>query len=91
MVVFAVVMLSWIMISRTIMPLLGIQLAGQPVWRSLHTTSADLSVFLVGLHFALHWKWVVSAISQLFMQPVRRLAGKPQLKPEGIMVKADER
>lgn len=58
---FTLIIFSGLMISEEILPLIGLQGAHGGVWKWLHTTAADLVVWLVGLHIALHWKWIVNA------------------------------
>ncbi len=72
-IAFVLVMLSGILISRSILGLLGIQLAASPAWRTLHSLSADASLYLTGLHFALHWKWIASTINRFVVAPLGRL------------------
>lgn len=64
------VMLSGILISRSVVPALGINLNGSQVWRFLHSTSANAALLLVGLHFALHWKWVVNTVKRYILSPI---------------------
>ena len=66
------IMLTGIMISEFAMPALGIQLPRGFVWRSLHDTTANLFVILLGLHTALHWDWIVNAIKRYVLKPFRR-------------------
>jgi hypothetical protein len=73
---FIGIMLSGILISRAVLPALGIQLAQTNMqWRSLHTLTANAGILLVGLHFALSWAWIVSTVKrQIFLpllQPIR--------------------
>ena len=55
-IAFTAVMLSGLMISRSILALLGIEGMCAPFWRLLHAGTAGTTLILVGLHFALHWK-----------------------------------
>jgi hypothetical protein len=64
---------SGLMISKSVLPALGIQLAVSRAWRSIHFLMSDMSVALLGVHFALHWKWVVTNISHYIVSPVRGL------------------
>jgi hypothetical protein len=68
---FIAVMLSGLLISRAVLPTLGISLGQVGMsWRSLHSLSADAVILLVGLHFALSWGWVVSTVKRLVIAPV---------------------
>ena len=60
MVVMTLCVASGVLISRAAMPALGITPAAGPFWTGLHTTSADVTIALVGLHVALSWRWIVT-------------------------------
>lgn len=60
-IAFTLIIFSGIMISEEILPMLGLQGVHGGVWKWLHTTAADAVIWLVGLHIALHWKWIVNA------------------------------
>lgn len=68
-----VIMLSGFMISESLLPGLGITLPGNFAWRSLHDLSANLFILLLGVHTALHWKWIVDAGRRYVIQPIARL------------------
>jgi hypothetical protein len=86
-VAFTTVMTSGLMISKTILPTLGIQLDHNQTFRSLHSLSADATLLLVGLHFALNWNWVVNAVKRHIVAPVAGLFhGAPQ--PVAVPVEA---
>jgi hypothetical protein len=55
-------MLSGLMISKSILATLGIQLDVSHGWETIHKLASDASLILLGLHFALHFKWVVSSL-----------------------------
>ncbi len=65
-----IILFTGLMISRTALPALGIQLSGGFAWRSLHSLASDIGVLLLGLHIALHWQWIVSAIKRIFVNPI---------------------
>ncbi len=67
-ITFTGVMLSGLMISKSVLPALGLQ-AGGGAWRSLHHTFTDLVLIVVGLHFALHWKWIAGAVRRCLRSP----------------------
>jgi Domain of unknown function (DUF4405) len=66
------IMLTGIMISEAAMPALGIQLPRGFAWRSLHDTTANLFIILLGFHTALHWDWIVSTVKRYVLKPFRR-------------------
>lgn len=84
---------SGILISKDVMSALGIQLNVSGGWESLHHLTSDLSVILLGVHTALHWKWIVNAVSRYILNPVRGLFGRrtvPQpLVPQPVRVEKE--
>lgn len=78
------VMVSGLMISRAVLPVLGLTVPENSDWRMLHSLSADLVLWLTALHFALNWKWVVSMIKRYVVAPIASLqwrTAKPQVQP----------
>jgi hypothetical protein len=68
-----VVIFTGLLISQAALPALGIPVAPGGPWRMLHTFSANLFVFIVGLHVALHWQWIVNMVKRLVIRrPARR-------------------
>jgi len=76
-VAMTAVMLSGVLISKTVLATFGIQFEAGRAWRSIHSLSADASVLLVGLHFALHWKWVVNSLQRYILAPLSGLVQLP--------------
>jgi hypothetical protein len=81
------VMFSGILISRSILDVLGIPPLSDPFWRILHARSADATLILTACHFALHWKWVVNTFKRFVIAPIiafiaRPLAGQRQARAE---------
>lgn len=64
------VMTSGLMVSRAIAGAVGLTFAPDATWARVHSWSADATVALLLVHFALHWRWVVST--------ARRLGGRPR-------------
>jgi hypothetical protein len=60
---------------------LGIDTVRGGIWRPLHSLSSDIAVFIIGLHVALHWQWIWSAIKRYFIQPITRRLPCPSAKP----------
>jgi len=64
------IIFTGLMISKTVLPLLGITVAQNGLWRGVHTAGANLFILLVALHVALHWQW--------FANLLRRWRGTPE-------------
>ena len=75
-VVLVVMILSGLMISRHVLGS-GSAAPRESTWSGLHETFANLLFFLVGLHFALHWKWFAHACSRYALTPLRAFLGRP--------------
>jgi len=73
-------MLSGLLISKTIMSTLGIQLNASHGWESIHRLAADTSLIMLGLHFALHFKWVMTNLKRYLVSPVARLFQRPRAR-----------
>jgi len=65
--------LSGILISKDVMSALGIQLNVSGGWKMLHTLMSDASVMILGVHVALHWKWIVNSIGRYIINPISGL------------------
>jgi len=63
--VMAVAVWSGVEISESALPAMGFAEQVSFSWRGIHEVSANLSLILVGVHAALHWKWVVRTIRRL--------------------------
>jgi hypothetical protein len=85
------VMLSGLMISKSVMPFLGLSGLGNPGWRMIHSTSADAILILIGLHVALHWKWIVNTTNRYLINPVMgTLQPKPTPRPAGTALNENQ-
>jgi len=68
---------SGILISKDVMSALGIQLNVSGGWKSIHTLLSDASVIILGVHVALHWKWIVTNIGRYILTPIGSLFRRP--------------
>ncbi|PWH13798.1 MAG: hypothetical protein DDG60_09630 [Anaerolineae bacterium] len=79
---------SGLMISESVLAFLGISIERNPVWEGLHHTLSDASVLVLGLHLALHWKWIVNTFNRYVIQPVVRLFRRERLTEERLAMVA---
>jgi len=75
-----VVMLSGLMVSESLASLAGITLAKNDAMHMLHSLSATSFVYLMALHVALHWTWVVRVTKNLLLPEDR--SGMTTYQPE---------
>jgi hypothetical protein len=80
------IIFSGIMISKVVLNTFGLSGSHDMIWRWLHVTATSAALVLVGLHVALHWKWVVSTVKRYTWQPVfgrrRQNEAQPALMSE---------
>jgi hypothetical protein len=79
-VAFTIVTFTGVMISEVAMPLFGVQLGHDRLWMQLHRLASDAAVILIGLHVALHWRWIVSTTRKLLF----RAGGRPSPRPSDL-------
>ncbi len=53
---------SGLAVSRFVLPTLGMTSSALRAWVRLHTVVASVTLVIVGLHVALNWDWIVSAV-----------------------------
>ena len=67
---------SGIWMSQEALGALGIPTSDNPIWRQIHQLTNSLSVWLVALHLALNWRWILSTMKRYLWQPLAtRLTG----------------
>jgi len=64
---------SGLLISKDVMSFLGIQLDVSGSWKSIHTLMSDATLIVLGVHVALHWKWIVTSMGRYVVTPIRSL------------------
>lgn len=79
---------SGLLISKDVMSTLGIQLNASGGWKMIHTLTSDASVILLGIHFALHWKWIVTNIGRYVLNPIRSLFQRRAVSPASRVLTA---
>ncbi|HSY50776.1 MAG TPA: DUF4405 domain-containing protein [Thermoanaerobaculia bacterium] len=55
---------SGLVISRVALPLLGLHTIEDGSWRALHNQALNFTKLAVGLHIAMNWRWIVSALAR---------------------------
>ena len=74
------IMVSGIMISEVAIPAMGLELPIGRGWYKLHDLSTNMALFLLGVHTALHWNWVVSTFTRHITQPFVGMFTRKSLK-----------
>jgi hypothetical protein len=78
-------MLSGILISRSILDFLGIRLNNiSREWESIHRLTANWSLMLLGVHFALHFKWVLTHLDRYLLKPFAGIFRRKELAAQPI-------
>ena len=63
---------SGIMISRAALPEVGFFLNTNIFWNRLHILTAEITLYLVPVHVALRWRWIVAVGRRLLSRAGRR-------------------
>mgnify|MGYP002641060778 CR=1 FL=1 len=81
-------MLSGILISHTVLDFLGIRLSNiSHDWERIHHLTADWSLMMLGVHFALHFKWVLAHLDRYVIKPFLALFKRKEMAPQPIRIK----
>ncbi|MEA5077652.1 MAG: DUF4405 domain-containing protein [Anaerolineaceae bacterium] len=79
-VAFTVITITGVMMSKAVLPTLGISVSGGGSWKQIHSLASEISIFLVAAHFALHWSWIVGVFKKYVGNPVKSMFHKqPEL------------
>lgn len=89
-VAFTVITISGVMMSKAVLPALGISLPRGGSWKQIHSLTSDISIYLVAAHFALHWSWIVGVFKKYVGNPVKSLFQKqPDLAVVPVKIEKD--
>ena len=61
------IVLSGLMISKTVVLFFGLSLPQNMSWKELHSLSTNIMMVLIGLHVAVHWSWITSMFKRMFI------------------------
>jgi hypothetical protein len=86
-VAFTVIIVTGLMMSEEVLPLIGITAAHGGVSKMLHSLATNVTLGLTGLHVALHWPWIVNMVGRLF---TRRPARRPAQRPAPTLAKTHQ-
>ncbi|MFA5383543.1 MAG: DUF4405 domain-containing protein [Eubacteriales bacterium] len=62
---FTTILFSGLMMSKVLLPIIGLRSSVSPFWKSLHSVSTDIILLLVAIHIGLHWNWIINNFKQL--------------------------
>lgn len=89
-VAFVMMTFSGWMISKFMLPALGVNTFSGGSWKEIHSLSAQAALYLAALHFALHWNWIVESIKFHVIRPVAsRFNPVPKLEPQPVRIERD--
>lgn len=61
-VTMVITVFSGFVVSRFVLPAFGMNPSDLRAWTKLHTVVASVTLVILGLHVALNWDWIVSAV-----------------------------
>ena len=79
-ILMTTVIVSGIVISQKALPVFGIHVNSDPFWLTVHHLSTALLLATIGIHIAMHWKWVVNAANRYLFR--RNRSASPVNAPE---------
>lgn len=87
-IAFTAILFSGLMISESILPMLGIEASHASFWKWLHHTAPNITLLLTALHVALHRNWIVNVFKRYVFatgqkehrQPAAPLATETEVK-----------
>ncbi|MFK7769694.1 MAG: DUF4405 domain-containing protein [Mariniblastus sp.] len=65
---FVVAMFTGVLISESALPAIGINIVIDPFWSKLHDTSSNIMSAVLGVHLAMHWKWIATNVNKYILR-----------------------
>jgi hypothetical protein len=84
-VAFTAAVVSGVLISREVLPAMGLPASSRHGWRAIHDASSNAAVLALALHLGLNWNWV-----QLHTRRLLGLGPRESAHPQGAGVPAME-
>ena len=81
---FTTIIFTGLMISESFLPFLGIRVSENHFWQEVHFITVDVTLFLVALHFALHWKWIVTVVRRYLIDPFKKDTTSKSRNPKSV-------
>ena len=81
-IVIVLVSFSGIIISEAVLPALGITVSINSYWTGIHDLTGNLFMVLMGIHLAMHWRWLLNAFK-------RYIWSSPKQKPKVVVTGGD--
>lgn len=63
-VMMVLALFTGFLVSEAALPALGFNIVLDPFWQGMHDATANLTMLLIGIHLAMHWKWIKNAFSK---------------------------
>ncbi|HAU31241.1 MAG: Uncharacterized protein XD84_0358 [Desulfotomaculum sp. 46_80] len=84
---FTTILFSGLMMSKVLLPIIGLRSSVSPFWKFLHSASTDIILLLVAIHIGLHWNWIINNLKRL-LTPVEgheANTSAPKLLGKGLL------
>jgi hypothetical protein len=81
------IIFSGLMISKVVLSTFGLSGSHDAIWRWLHTSATNVALITVGLHVALHWKWIASTFKRYAWRPLSNTRLIPAAERREISVR----
>lgn len=86
-IAMTIIVFSGLMMSEVALPALGLPMADGMGWHNLHAQASDAALILLGLHIALHWKWILSTTKRYVVSPIlSRLPRRRAVPASGVAI-----
>jgi hypothetical protein len=89
-VAMTTLILSGILISKSFLSTLGIQVTVARSWKMIHASASSVALLMTALHFALNWGWVKTMTAKYLIAPLRALVPAKKLQPVVVPVKINK-